>query len=88
MSAYEMDVKVGYKGDKLGANKAISSLLSSLSAGYVSIYDTYTGIGRQKVRLMKLNDNAELVRDDDGDILIFSVTLKVCDPITNISLSK
>ena len=88
MSAYEIDVKFGYKGDKLGANKAISSLLSLLSAGYVSIYDTYTGIGRQKVRLVKLNDNAELVRDDDGDILIFSVTLKVCDPITNISLSK
>ena len=88
MSAYEIDVKFGYKGDKLGANKAISSLLSCLTAGYVSIYDTYTGIGRQKVRLMKLNDNAELVRDDDGDILIFSVTLKVCDPITNISLSK
>lgn len=88
MSAYEIDVKFGYKGDKLGANKAISSLLSCLTAGYVSIYDTYTGIGRQKVRLVKLNDNAELVRDDDGDILIFSVTLKVCDPITNISLSK
>ena len=88
MSAYEIDVKFGYKGNKLGANKAISSLLSCLTAGYVSIYDTYTGIGRQKVRLVKLNDNAELVRDDDGDILIFSVTLKVCDPITNISLSK
>ena len=88
MSAYEIDVKFGYKGDKLGANKAISSLMSCLNAGYVSIYDTDTGIGRQKVRLVKLNDNAELVRDDDGDILIFSVTLKVCDPITNISLSK
>ena len=88
MSAYEIDVKFGYKGDKLGANKAISSLLSCLTAGYVSIYDTYTGIGRQKVRFVKLNDNAELVRDDDGDILIFSVTFKVCDPITNIKLSK
>ena len=88
MSAYEIDVKFGYKGDKFGANKAISSLLSLLSSGYVSIYDTYTGIGRQKVRLVKLNDNAELVRDEDGDILIFSVTLKVCDPITNIKLTK
>ena len=88
MSAYDIDVKFGYKGDKFGANKAINSLLSYLATGYVSIYDTYTGIGRQKVRLVKLNDNADIVRDDDGDILIFSVTLKVCDPITNISLSK
>ena len=77
MSAYEIDVKFGYKGDKFGANKAIRSLLSLLSSGYMSIYDTYTGIGRQKVTLVKLNDNAELVRDGDGDILIFSVTLKV-----------
>ena len=88
MSAYEIDVKFGYKGDKFGANEAISSLLSYLTTGYVSIYDTYTGIGRQKVRLVKLNDNADIVRDDDGDILIFSVTLKVCDPITNIKLTK
>lgn len=88
MSAYDIDVKFGYKGDKFGANKAISSLLSYLAVGYVSIYDTYTDIGRQKVRLVKLNDNAELVRDEDGDILIFSVTFKVCDPLTNISLSK
>lgn len=88
MLAYEIDVKFGYKGDKFGANEAISSLLSYLTTGYVSIYDTYTGIGRQKVRLVKLNDNADIVRDDDGDILIFSVTLKVCDPITNIKLTK
>ena len=88
MSAYEIDVKFGYKGDKFGANKAISSLLSYLATGYVSIYDTYTDIGRQKVRLVKLNDDADLVRDDDSDILIFSVTLKVCDPITNIKLAK
>lgn len=88
MSAYEIDVKFGYKGAKFGANKAISSLLSYLTTGYVSIYDTYTGIGRQKVRLVKLNDNADIVRDDDGDILVFSVTLKVCDPITNIKLTK
>ena len=88
MSAYEIDVKFGYKGDKFGANEAISSLLSYLTTGYVSIYDTYTGIGRQKVRLVKLNDNADIVRDDDGDILIFSVTMRVCDPKTNITLSK
>lgn len=88
MSPYDIDVKFGYKGDKGGANAAVNSLVTYLMSGYVSIYDTYTGIGRQKVRFVKLNDNAELVRDDDGDILIFSVTFKVCDPITNIKLSK
>lgn len=88
LSAYDIDIKFGYKGDKFGANEAISSFIEFLISGYVSIYDTYTRIGRQKVRFMKLNDNAELVRSDDGDILIFSATFKVCDPLTNISLSK
>ena len=88
MSAYEIDVKFGYKGDKFGANTAVNSLVSYLLEGYVSLYDTYTRIGRQHVRFVKLNDNAELVRDGDGDILIFSVTMKVCDPKTNITLSK
>ena len=88
LSAYDMDIKFGYKGDKFGANEAISSFIEFLVSGYVSIYDTYTKIGRQKVRLVKLNDDADLVRGDDGDILIFSVTFKVCDPLTNISLSK
>ena len=88
LSAYDMDIKFGYKGDKFGANEAISSFIEFLVSGYVSIYDTYTKIGRQKVRFVKLNDDADLVRSDDGDILIFSVTFKVCDPLTNISLSK
>ena len=88
LSEYDIDIKFGYKGDKFGANTAVNSLVSYLLEGYVSLYDTYTRIGRQHVRFVKLNDNAELVRDGDGDILIFSVTMKVCDPKTNITLSK
>lgn len=88
LSDYDIDIKFGYKGDKFGANTAVNSLVSYLLEGYVSLYDTYTKIGRRHVRFVKLNDNAELVRDDDGDILVFSVTMKVCDPKTNITLSK
>lgn len=88
LSDYDIDIKFGYKGDKFGANTAVNSLVSYLLEGYVSLYDTYTRIGRQHVRFAKLNDNAELVRDGDGDILIFSVTMRVCDPKTNITLSK
>lgn len=88
MSAYEMDVKFGFKGDKFSANKAISDLLEYLRSGYIKLYCDYTRIGRQHVRFSKLNDSAELVRDDDGDILIFSVTFKVCDPIEEVILTK
>lgn len=88
MSAYDMDVKFGFKGDKFAANEAINGLLEYLLSGYVKLYCDYTRIGRQHVRLNKVNDSAELVRDGDGDILIFSVSLKVCDPVTEIVLSK
>lgn len=88
MSAYDMDVKFGFKGDKFAANESISAFIDYLKSGYIKLYCNYTKIGRQHVRLVKLNDSAELVRNDDGDILVFSVTFKVCDPLTNISLSK
>lgn len=87
-STYDMDVKFGFKGDKFAANAAIKGLMEYLRSGYIKLYCNYTRIGRQHVRLNKLNDDAELVRDGDGDILIFSVSLRVCDPVTDIELTK
>lgn len=87
MSAYEMDIKFGFKGDKFAANKSIGDFLDYLMDGYVKLYCDYTRIGRQHVRFSKLSDDAELVRCEDGDILIFKVTFKVCDPVTDVTLS-
>lgn len=53
-----------------------------------AIYDAHTGIGRKHVRLVSISDKAELFRDDGYEILVFSVTFRVNDPITNITLSK
>ena len=49
----------------------------------MAIYCDYTKIGRYKIRLSKISEKATLVRDkDNGDIVIFKTTLKVCDPVT------
>ena len=54
----------------------------------MKIYDEYNKIGRQHVRFKSLNDSADLFRDDDGDILVFTVNFKVNDPVTDITLKK
>lgn len=89
MESLTHTVKFGYKGDKFSANKAIKSFLDYLSkGGSMKIYDEYNGIGRQHVRFSSMSDDATLVRDEEGDILIFTVSLKVNDPVTDIVLGE
>ncbi len=85
MSAYDMKVKFGYRGDRFSANEKINAFLSYLKQGALKMYCDYTRIGRQNVVLSKVDDSATLVRDDlDGDLLIFTVMFKVYDPVTDI----
>lgn len=91
MQAFEIEIKLGYKGDKKTANDRLQNLLNYLTGrdgtgSTMKLYSTYTGIGYNDVRFKSISDDAELVRDDDGDILIIKVTLKVNDPITRVSL--
>lgn len=91
MKAFEIDMKLGYKGDKNTANDKLETLLEYLtgrdgSGTRMKIYSSYTKIGYNDVRFKSISDDAELVRDDNGDILVIKITLKVNDPITKISL--
>lgn len=89
MESTSHSVKFGYKGDKFSANKAIKSFIEYLSkGGSMKVYDEYNHIGRQHVRFSSMEDDAELVRDEEGDIIIFTVNLKVNDPVTDIVLEK
>lgn len=93
MQAFEIEIKLGYKGDKKTANARLQNLLNYLTGrdgtgSTMKLYSTYTGIGYNDVRFKSISDDAELVRDDDGDILIIEITLKVNDPITRVVLSK
>lgn len=93
MESYEMTVKFAYKGTEKSANTKINAFLRYLtgidgSGAEMSMYSTYTQIGRRNIRFVKVSDDAELIRDKNGDILMFEVTFKVNDPTTNIAPVK
>ena len=87
--AYEMDCEFLYQGLHGTANVKIKEFLTYLSTGGAfSIYDTYTGIGRTEVRYAGYEEDVLYRKDDEDDAVIFSVKLKVNDPVTDIILSK
>ena len=93
MKDYEMDVKFCCKGERDSANATLRRFLDYLtgrdgSGVMMSMYCDYTKIGRKDVRFVKIDDEAGLVRDEDGDILIVTITFKVNDPVTDVVLSK
>ena len=56
-------------------------------SGMMKLYSSHTRIGRQEVRIDSVGDNAKWICDDNMEFLIFEVTFKVNDPITNVTLS-
>lgn len=92
LKAYTMDVKFCCKGDKYSANAKVQKFLKYLlgldgTGAEMMMYCTWTQIGRAGIRFDKLNDKAELVRDSDGDTLVFTITFKVNDPLSDVSPS-
>lgn len=93
IASYEMEVEFAYKGDANSANVKICSFLDYLtgrdgSGAEMMVYDTYTMIGRQHVRFVGVSDDVFYRQESDGDVVVFAVTFKVNDPMTDIKLSK
>lgn len=91
LQAFEIELKLAYKGEKATANTKIEALLDYLTGrdgtgASFKIYSTYTRKGYNAVRFASLGDDAELVRSDDGDILVITVRLKVNDPRAKVVL--
>ena len=88
--SYEMSVKLACKGDPMSSNTTIKALKDYLSGGQFEIYDTFNGIGRQHVRFVEIPDDAVLYRHYLGEeeCLVFTLKMKVNDPVTNITLKK
>lgn len=98
LEAYEMTVEFGCKllsapvGEEETAvvsdvRVAVKSFLDYLrSAGMMKMYSKHTRIGRQNVRLVSVSDDAHFERDYQGGVefVVFKVTFKVNDPVTNI----
>lgn len=84
--SYNMTIDFVYKGAVNTANSNIKSFLEFLVGGYLTIYDEYTGIGRQKIRYVEVGDDASLYRRGN-DVVEFNVTFKVNDPNTQVTLA-
>lgn len=86
-AAYTMDVTFLLVADS--QEEIVSSLrtfFAHVQQGEFMIYDDFTKIGRQCVRYAGFTDNAYKFRDGDKCYLEFTVTFKVNDPVTFITL--
>lgn len=93
IAAYEMEVEFAYKGDMFTANSRIKGFLDYLTGrdgdgAEFMAYDTYTRIGRQNMRFVSVSEDVFHRETESGDVIVFVVTFKVNDPITEITLSK
>lgn len=93
IASYELDVEFVYKGAMDTANSNIEAFLDYLTGrggtgAELQVYDTYTKIGRQGVRYVSVDDDIFWRQEEGGDVVVFVVTFKVNDPMTDITLSK
>lgn len=73
----------------------LNAFITWLQSGTFSFYCEYSGIGRQDVRLSELQDDARYSKhtlrrngiDMTEEVLSFTVTFKINDPKTAVSLS-
>lgn len=85
--AYTTSLDFVYLGAHGEGNQQIRSFLNYLSRdGEFSFYDTYSQIGRTRVRFESFSEKAFRRREKNKDVIEFSVSLKVNDPITDIVL--
>lgn len=61
----------------------LTAFFNYIKSGEFKIVDSYTGIGRQHIRYVKF-DSQSFRRRADHAMLVFKVTFKVNDPITNM----
>ena len=100
IEAYTMKVEFGIRstatssgGTTIPADKNVRDKMQSFidylrTSGMMKMYSSYTRVGRQYVRLEAINDNAKWQKGEDGYwFLIFEMTFKVNDPVTDITLS-
>lgn len=73
----------------------LNAFITWLQSGTFSFYCEYSGIGRQDVRLSELQDDARYSKhtlrrngiDMTEEVLSFTVTFKINNPKTDVSLS-
>lgn len=89
--SYEIKAEFAYKGALNSANAQVRDFLDYLTGkggtgAELSVYDTYTRIGRRGVRFVSVDEDVFWRREDCGDVVVFAVNFKVNDPVTDITL--
>lgn len=96
MEAQEAEFTFAYKGALATASSSILSFINFItgidgSGAEFSWYDSYWKIGRQGTRYLEMDDDAEYSEYTEDGVQMcmvkFKVTLKVNDPVTQITLS-
>ena len=93
---FTFDVGFFVKAYASSSQSAVSVLRSQMAAffehiknGEFKVYDSYTGLGRQKVRYAGYSEeDGGFKARDDWARLVFTVTFKVNDPVTLVTLSN
>jgi hypothetical protein len=92
--AFEFSVSFyikAYDSDEGSAEQIIrekvDSFFSKIKSGEFAVYDAYNGIGRKKVRYAGYSEE-EFKRRSNYARAIFSITFKVNDPVTRMTLKK
>lgn len=91
VAAYDMTVKWLAKGAAGTVRDMVRAFIDYLSGRDGSgvkmrIYSEWSGMGRQHVRLKKVDSSAKLDRCGDFEVVSFDTTLRVEDPVTQTVL--
>lgn len=86
--AYDLSVTFVCVAQHGTANFKIKSLWDYLQSPPLKFYDTYTGIGRQNIYYKSFNPQSLYRKDGDNDVVEFTMTFRVCDPVSDIVLSQ
>lgn len=85
--AYEIEVDFYAKAlNNTTLLNNIRAFFNYIKVGEFKIFDTYTGIGRQKVRYAGYAQDS-YKNNNNGARLLFKIKFKVNDPITDITLT-
>lgn len=84
--AYELPITFYCIAPHGQANVYIMSFFNFITGKRLYIYDQYSKIGLKDVRYVSYSEKAFKRREGQNDVVEFSMTFKVNDPVTNITL--
>lgn len=92
MAAYDWEVGFCYKGNLSTCYSSLKALTDYLngrdgSGAGLKVYSSYTGMGRQGVYLKSMSD-FEFTKSNLDEVLTFTATFRVTDPVTDVVLTR